>query len=69
MERLDQNLLRQLRADPQPHIAYLADNIGVLGQKTDFLLFAEAHFPKPMGYFRWRIKLLYSYRSACANVT
>jgi hypothetical protein len=49
--RLDKDLLCELHTDTQPDIADLTNDIGVLGQKTYFLLLAESHFPQSMLHF------------------
>ena len=68
MNGLDDDFLGELRADAQTDVADLADDIGVLSQKADFLFLAKAHFTEPMGDFRSGCKLLYSNRSTCTNV-
>jgi hypothetical protein len=68
VERFDQDLLSKLCADAQPHIADLADDIRMLGQKPDFLLFAKTHLTKPMRDLGRGRKLLDANGSACANV-
>jgi hypothetical protein len=64
MDWLDQNLFGQLRADPQAHIANLANNVRLLGEQPDFLLFAKAHFPETMSDLWGRGKLLDPNRGA-----
>ena len=68
MDWLDNDFLGQLRTDAQPNITNLADDIGVLRQKSDFLFFAEAHFAEPVGDFRSSRELFNSNGSACPNV-
>ena len=68
VNRLNNDLLGKLRTDPQTYVANLADNIGMLRQKPDLLLFAKPHFAEAMGDFRRRCKLLDSNGSACTNV-
>jgi hypothetical protein len=68
MDRLDDDLFRELRADAKAYIANLADNIGLLSEEADFLFFAKAHFPEAMGDFRGGGELLDADGSACTNV-
>ena len=65
---LDQNLFRELRADAQPHIANLANNIRMLSEQSHLLLFAETHLAKPMRDVRRSRKLFDPDRSARPNM-
>src|SRR5688572_15374238 len=69
MNRLDNDLLRELHADAETHIADLANNIRMLGEQADFLLLAEAHFTEPMSDLGSCGELLDANGSSCANVT
>ena len=69
MDRLDDDLFRELRADAKADIANLADNIGLLSEEADFLFFAKAHFTEAMGDFGRGGELLNADGSACADVT
>jgi hypothetical protein len=51
MKRLDENFFGKLRANAEADVANLADDVGLLGQETDFLFFAKAHLAKAMFYF------------------
>lgn len=68
MNGLNDDLLSELRADAQTDVAHLTNDIGVLSQKANLLLFAKAHFPETMRDFGGGGKLLDANGSACANV-
>jgi len=67
--RLNDDLLGELRANAQANITNLADDVGVLGEKPDFLLLAKAHFTKTMRNFRGGGELFNTDGSSCTNVT
>src|SRR5215217_7920115 len=48
----------QLRADAYPHITNLANDICLLTQELDLLLFAKTHFAQAMGHLTRSRKLL-----------
>lgn len=68
-DRFNNDFLGQLHTDTEPDIANLADNIRVLGEKTDFLLFAKAHFAEAMLHLGRGGEFLDSDGSSCADVT
>ena len=68
VDRLDDDLFGQLRANAQANIADLTDDVGMLGEKADFLFFAEAHLAKAMSHLGSGIELLNLNGSACADV-
>jgi hypothetical protein len=51
-QRFDHDFFRQLSADAESRVANLADDMGVLADEPDFLLFAKAHFAQAAGDFR-----------------
>lgn len=53
LERFDNNLFSKLGADAQADVANLANDIGLLGEKANFLFFTKAHFAKAVGDFGW----------------
>lgn len=51
LKRFNNNLFSKLGADPKANIANLANHIGLLGKKTNFLFFTKAHFTEAVGDF------------------
>jgi len=51
-DRLNPDRFRQFRTDAKPDIADLADEVGLLAEQLDLLVFTEAHFAQTMGDFR-----------------
>ena len=51
-DRFDKDEFRQLFTDGQTRVADLADQIGVAGEQTDDLVFADADFPQAILQFR-----------------
>ena len=68
MKRFDNDFLGELSTDAKPHIANLANDIRLLREQSDFLLFAKPHFTQAMLHFRSGGELLDANRSACADV-
>lgn len=51
LKRFNNNLFSKLGANPKANIANLANHIGLLGEKADFLFLTKAHFPEAVGDF------------------
>jgi len=51
-QRFDQDLFREFRADAEPGMTNLANNIGVAADEADFLVFAKPHLAQAAGNFR-----------------
>ena len=69
MNRFDDNFFRELRADAEAHVANLANDVGLLGEKSDFLFLAKAHFAETMSDFGGGGELFDADGGSCANVT
>jgi hypothetical protein len=67
VERFNEDFFRELSADPEADIADLANDVRLLGEKADFLLFAKTHFAQAMLHFRRSGKLLDADGSAGAD--
>jgi hypothetical protein len=52
-QRLDQNGLGQLRADAEPDVADLANDVVLLAQEPDMLVLAKTQFSQSKAHF-WR---------------
>lgn len=63
----NQDFLGELSADTQTNIANLANNVGPLRQKANFLLLAKSHLAEPVLDLRRRRKLLDPHGSACTD--
>lgn len=44
-------MFRKFRANAEPRVTNLANNIGVAADETDFLVFAKTHFAQAAGDF------------------
>ena len=69
VERFHHDFFGKLNADTKANVAHLADYIGLLGQKPNFLLFAKAHFAEAMFKFGWGGELFDTNRGAGAYLT
>ncbi|SPE53400.1 hypothetical protein SBV1_1710031 [Verrucomicrobia bacterium] len=58
LKGLDQDDARQLLADGQPHVAHLADKIGLAGEQPDDLVLAKAQLPQAVLEVGGRAQLL-----------
>ena len=58
----------KLRADPEPDVADLADQIRFMAEQLDPLLLAKAHFAQTPAHFGWRRDLLDSRGTAHSNL-
>ena len=57
-QRLDQNRVSKLGADPEPGITDLTDKIALAAKEFDLLFLAKTHLAEPMGNFGGSGKLL-----------
>jgi hypothetical protein len=63
-DRFDEDQLGQLRADRQPRIANLANEICMAGDQPDDLVLTQADFPQAVLDFRSGTKLFDPHRHA-----